>query len=54
MQGGFTPRDALGDALPGTLALQEAREFGLSGPPAVGESESILVKGARGWFLLVE
>ena len=53
MQGGFTPRDALGEALPGTPALQKAREFGLSAPP-VGESESILVKGARGWFLLVE
>ena len=44
--GGFQPHNAMGGLLPQEPNLQVAREFELG--------ESILVEGARGWFLLVE
>ena len=44
--GGFNPRDAFGNELPGTPALQNATSFPVDGV--------IPVDGARGWLLLVE
>ena len=44
--GGFNPRDAFGNALPGSPNLQEAAEFPVGGV--------IPVEAARGVFLMAE